>query len=163
MLHVSPIVDNDDTSAPFTTTGTPDRDLAYEAWLDDVERNRQAELDDEYAAMLAAGEADGCDAAAFHDLTPERYASIIAMMPTDTGWTPVIGYDAGAECPFTSELRRGTAAGPDVVRLPRFYTAENALTAAVLHLINMKLAWEHGDDEAKDCMRRQIEYANRQG
>lgn len=158
MLHDSETVDH---TEDLSVTTAPAVDDGYEAFLDDVERNRQAELDAEMDEMFAAAEADGVDPAPWHDLSGRRYNQIVAMMPERTGWAPCIGYTAGAELPFSAELHRGTPDGPDVIRLASFSTAENALTCAVLHLVNMVLADKFGDAAAKDVIRRQIAYAKR--
>jgi hypothetical protein len=151
MLDQTEVVDNV-SDLSVTPSAFAEPDAAYEEWVTDCDRAHEAEreLDD---AMLAAAEADGVDAAGFADLTPERYAAIIAMMPDNTGWSPLVRHDAAAEQPYVGELRRGTPNGPDVVNVGRFYEAENALTAAVLFLINMKLV-DLGH-------RRQIAYAAR--
>jgi hypothetical protein len=112
--------------------------------------------------MHRAAEADGLDAAPFHDLSPARYAAIIAMMPAGTGWNPETTYDANDDLPFRAQLRRGTPNGPDMIRLGRFSTAENAMTCAVLFLLNMVLIDKgHGDDATRAAIVAQIEYARR--
>lgn len=151
-----------DTVTDCEVLTVPARDEAYEGWLDDVERNRQAELDAEQAAMLAAGEADGCDAAPFHDLTAERYAELMAAYPESTGgWSPCIAYTAGAARPFAAQLRRGTPDGPDVAHAGEYLTAECALVVAVAFAWDMVFAHTHGTEEHKAAIRAKITYAKR--
>jgi hypothetical protein len=123
----------------------------------------EAEVEQMHRAMLEAAEADGIEHGPFfHDLTPAKHAELIAMFPFARGWTPVIGYDANAATPFTSELRRGTPNGPDIVRLANYSTAENALRAAVTFAINMVLVdMGHGDEQARETIRSMIAYAKR--
>jgi hypothetical protein len=137
-------------------------DPTVQEFLDDVYRNEAALTDRDFEQMQEAAELDGIDAAPFHDLTGRRWAEIIRMMPTGTGWGPEVAYDANADLPFRAQLRRGTPNGPDMIRLGRFSTAENALTCAVLFLLNMVLVDKgHGDDATRAAIVAQIEYAKR--
>jgi hypothetical protein len=160
---MSDILEVVDTVSDATVTTTAAVDAGYEEFLDDVERCRQAELDAEMDEMYRVAAADGVEhGPLFHDLTPARHAELMAMFPTGRGWIPVIGYAADADRPFTSELRRGTPNGPDVVRLANYSTAELALRAAVMFAINMVLIdLGHGDDQARETVRSMIEYAAR--
>jgi hypothetical protein len=122
----------------------------------------EADVEDMHRAAEEAAADDGLDAAPFHDLSPARYAAIIRMMPAGTGWNPETTYDANDDLPFRAQLRRGTPNGPDMIRLGRFSTAENALTCAVLFLLNMVLIDKgHGDDATRAAIVAQIEYAKR--
>jgi hypothetical protein len=151
-MTINTVTDTEVTTAPLA-----DRDLGYEEWCDDIRRNEEAELE----AMEQRVDAE-IEASPFGDMSRERYDSIMAMMPAAAAeWGPTIGYNANAEKPFTSELRRGTPNGPDVIRLGSFFTTENALTAAVLFAIRMVLARDHGDDAARESIKSQIAYARK--
>jgi hypothetical protein len=159
MYQVSPTVDNvDHVSEAFTTTGTIDRDPAYEAWLDDRARNEADALDAELDLMAQQAEREA--AAGFGDLTAEKHAELMAFYPEHTRWIPVLGSNpANADKPFSAELRRGTDAGPDVARLGNFRSAEAAFRSLVMLAINVELAERHGDAAALAAVAGLITYA----
>jgi hypothetical protein len=151
-----------ETPSAFTATGLSDADLAsMNEMLEDAYRCESEVTEAELIEMERQANAE-IEASPFGDMSRERYDSIMAMMPAAAAeWGPTIGYNANAEKPFTSELRRGTPAGPDVIRLGSFFTTENALTAAVLFAIRMVLARDHGDDAARESIKSQIAYARK--
>jgi hypothetical protein len=152
MLH-----DSSDSVTVFESTGTADRDLAYEAWVDDVARNNAAAEEAELDLLAAQAEREA--AAGFHDLTAEKYADLMQHFPFGYGWAAVIGYNAGAAKPFTAELRRGTPAGPDVARVGAFSCAESALRNAIMFALEMLIAQTSGTEADKAAVRARIVYA----
>lgn len=162
MLPVSLIGDNaDHVSNAFTSTGCFDRDPAYETWCDDVARANAAAEEAELELLAAQAEREAAAeiaASPFGDLTPERHAELTAALPA-IGWSPVIAYTAGASHPFEAQLRRGTAAGPDIAYLGYFISAEAALQTAVAFAVEMKLAHDSGDAAWCDRIRARITYA----
>jgi hypothetical protein len=148
-----------ETPAAFTATGLSDADLAsMNEMLEDAYRCESEVTEAELIEMERQANAE-IEASPFGDLSAERYEQLMAMFPKNIGWMPCIRYVAGDEKPFSAELRRGTPVGPDIARLGQFFTCEHAMTRCVLFAINMTLAHDHCDEEAKALIIGHITYA----